>query len=211
MQSVEIKSLSDFEASVDDINQSALCRGVSKSVYELLPSLFRHKVTTDIDVREQNMMWLFKAHAKGYLTNYPESELEWLAIAQHHGLPTRLLDWTLSFFAVSNQKGDDGAVYIYDIKEFKKEAEINLKSLSEIAAFFPPHATKRVTAQSGMFTVHPTSMKKLDKDEITKIIIPKILKRKILWKLYKYGIHPASLFPGLDGIAEYIKFQNHYT
>ena len=164
MQIIEIKSFSEFESEVDKINQSALCRGVPKSEYGLIPFLFRHKVKTDIDVREENMMWLFKSHAKGYLANYPESDLEWLTIAQHHGLPTRLLDWTLSplvaiFFAVLKHKNYDGAVYVYDIKRFKEESEICLKSLDEIVAFFPPHATKRVTAQSGMFTVYPSPSK----------------------------------------------------
>ncbi len=215
MQIIEIKSFSEFESKVDKISQSTLCRGVPNSEFELIPFLFRNKHQNEFDLIEKNMMWIFKSHAKAYLANYPDSELEWLTIAQHHGLPTRLLDWTLSpivalYFAVSKHKDYDGVVYVYDIKKFKKESEIDLKSLSEIVAIFPPHATNRVAAQSGAFTIHPTNIQKLDKDEIQKIIIPKKEKRNILWKLYKYGIHPASLFPGLDGITGYIKFQNYY-
>jgi hypothetical protein len=215
MKEITINTFYEFQDELEGMSRSGLCRGVEDSSFDLTPSLFRPPTPRNADLDESNMMWVFKTHAKAHLQLIPESDLEWLAIARHHGLPTRLLDWSLSplvatFFSVSKSPDTDGAVYIYDILLFSKVEGINIKELDDIIAFFPSHATKRVTAQSGMFTVHPTSKKTLVNDTIKKIIIPKDLKKSFLDKLLKFGIHEATLFPDLDGLTKYIKYLNEF-
>ena len=89
---ISINTFYEFQDAFDGISRSALCRGMEDSSFSLTPSLFRHSLQYSFDVHEDNMMWVFKTHAKAHLQLIPESDLEWLTIARHHGLPTRLLD-----------------------------------------------------------------------------------------------------------------------
>jgi len=70
-------------------------RGLERSDYELIPKIGREThVNPDGYYNEKRIFDRFINQARPYLSSEPKNLWEWLVFAQHHGLPTRLLDWT---------------------------------------------------------------------------------------------------------------------
>jgi hypothetical protein len=190
-------------------------RGVFDSSFELVPKVgrkdykWRHKTIVDA---EKFMLSLFKQRAIPFLDFSPRNDWEWLALAQHHGLPTRLLDWSrnplvAAFFAVQNETNTDSAIYVLKSKKYPISSQDETKSpfkYKEERKFIPAHITDRIIAQSGIFTVHPDPTIPITGKEVDKIIIKNSFRKDLKEILFKYDIHTASLFPGMDGLSEHI-------
>ena len=105
-------------------------RGQGKYNWKLQPSIYRKDRGFEY---EQNTNFRFMRRAPSRYPNTPKEDelISWLFLMQHHGLPTRLLDWTESplfgcYFAVENEKfGDeDGALFAlspYILNQQQKE------------------------------------------------------------------------------------------
>jgi hypothetical protein len=214
MNDIEIKSFADFHAAVQKhAKLPFIYRGVHSTTHDLIPKLGRCGIKPEkINAEEQIILRLFKEQAVPYLNFVPQSDWDWLALAQHHGLPTRLLDWTrnplvAAYFAVEHKSDGDSLVYAYPNDKFI----ITTKSpdpfkRSEVGKFIPRHITSRITAQAGLFTIHPKPLEPLVSSQIERLIIKREIRRNLKHVLYRYGIHRAILFPGLDGLAEHIKW-----
>jgi hypothetical protein len=72
-------------------------RGESRCDCRLLPGLYRSNVTA-LGYDEDSMFNTFRALGSG-LVRRQQSDWEWYFLAQHHGLKTRLLDWTHNLLA----------------------------------------------------------------------------------------------------------------
>ncbi|MBI5443467.1 MAG: FRG domain-containing protein [Deltaproteobacteria bacterium] len=224
-------------------------RGVSDARYRLRTSLMRlHGSLPQI---EYHLLRNFKKYAQ---LGGPEalSDWRWLTLAQHHGLPTRLLDWTYSpfiamHFATSRmEKFDrDGAIWHVDfvrahrflpqrLQELLAETQANaftidmlekivptLKDFDKasrngfVMFFEPPSIDARIVNQFALFSIMPSATATLA-DWLTghpelfrRIIIPKELKWEIRDKLDQANITERMLFPGLDGLALWLK--RHYS
>jgi hypothetical protein len=176
-----------------------------------------------------------------------DSVWNWLSLAKHHGLPTRLLDWSYSpfvamHFATANLKefDHDGAIWCVDyqktnellaapLRELLKVENANIfttemingvaTSLESFDAlggdsvlfFEPPSLDERIVNQFALFSL-PSSAK-LSLEELLnrreslyrRIIIPADLKWEVRDKLDQANITERVLFPGLDGLSQWLK------
>ncbi len=141
-------------------------RGQSKVEWDLRPAIARDGRKA---ASEQKYFDQWKAVAVSMLPKEPSNDWEWLAVAQHHGLATRLLDWTFhilaaAFFAACAYEyhAEDGVVYALfeDALEKKRRRRRRLKPENDpfkspgIRIVHPPLITARVGAQAGLFTIH---------------------------------------------------------
>lgn len=99
-------------------------RGVSAAHFSLTNSLTR--LGKPYPGMEGNLLKQFKKYAHKHIVER-DTEWHWLSIAQHHGLPTRLLDWTYSPFVALHfatedlsQYDEDGAVWKINYSDVHK-------------------------------------------------------------------------------------------
>ena len=192
-------------------------RGVKSVKYDLVPKIGRISPPSPDEDRgenEQEIIRTWKERSLPYLTSVPQTDWDWLALGQHHSLPTRLLDWTSNplvacYFAVEEESNTDSLIYAYETRWF-----ISVKDnpdpfdYKKVGKFIPRHITARITAQSGLFTIHPNPYVPFTSDKIDRIIIPNDIRFTLKKTLNRYGINRVSLFPGLDGLARHIQWEN---
>ena len=189
-------------------------RGVPSASYDLIPSIGRPSVRAvyDRDL-EETIFRKFRQAAVPFVGQRPDNLCTWLAVARHHGLPTRLLDWSFSplvaaFFATHERSpNNDGfAIYAYETDFYKSEhiAPDNPFDLtSDVQEIFADHYSERLAAQRGFFTIHRQPDAPFRHETLIKYSFPECMREEALNRLDFYGINQASLFPGLDGIARY--------
>jgi FRG domain-containing protein len=191
-------------------------RGVPSESFDLIPSIGRKSSRPRYSsFWEQEIFDRFKQQAIPHLVQLPPNELTWLALARHHGLPTRLLDWTLSpliaaYFAVSGARSgkttpDNCAIYAYRSIGLDREENIRnpFSMRKKYVEVHVAHYSPRLAAQKGFFTAHRNPSKPFRPKTLHKLIIPGTLCEEFQDNLDFFGINSATLFPDLDGVAEY--------
>ena len=144
---LEIIAEQKLDSRIDRFRSSFLYRGLPNSSYELITGLQRNCKNKKVDV-EKSMLRNFAKYAVIDDLQLGESVWRQLIIGQHHGLPTRLLDWTYSpliglHFATSgedltNMDQHDCVLWKIDIEELNSllPQEYSSKLVAEDAFFF---------------------------------------------------------------------------
>jgi hypothetical protein len=199
LKEYKIASFANFHKVLEDVEKQlsralygqVLYRGQAKAEWDLKPGIGRHLKTYKAHALDKEKLLLdewrmvqdFRRQAGAYLGQMPDEGWEAWVLAQHHGIPTRLLDWTHSplaalYFAVErpskDNDNDDSAVWLLymptrfipppDVhvpKEWKNKvdpsdtARPHPLDVEEVRGYMPGHEVPRVWAQLGVFTVHP--------------------------------------------------------
>ena len=113
-------------------------RGMGRVDHSLTSSLIRLAVGADVRRLEMALLRNFRKYAVSDGAVRADSIWDWLALGQHRGLPTRLLDWTYSplvalHFAteVPEDMDTDGVVWCVNFVEANKRLPLKLKRIMQ--------------------------------------------------------------------------------
>lgn len=222
----------DVCEAIDRIDSDVIYfRGQSDPEWKLLPGLARYPAANRLAL-EEIAYFDFRTRAGDLV---PETASGWsvLFAMQHHGLPTRLLDWTDTFsvalyFALKGAKGDC-AVWLLNPFALNEES-LGYQSIprpnelggtyedffidrtssmsGSVAAVAPLRHNPRVSRQRAAFTLHgdlESPMEELCPAAVERVVVSAAARPGAVRFLQMAGVSEFNLFPDLDGLARELR------
>ena len=210
----EIKNLSDLFHIFEDQTSGRIMyfRGQVRD-WPLRPSLARERVTEQERAKESEC---FERLAEILPT---VNDWERATIAQHYGVPTRLLDWSENplvglYFAIedNNCDNEDGVIWVFEDKTAVAGDVASLHGGSSLRRLTHPRPYRawkdlqftipRATAQRGSLTSQPDLLIAFDEQKfdpntqsLKKFIVPKRSRIQLRNQLNIFGVTEQRLFP----------------
>jgi hypothetical protein len=192
--------------------------------FPLLPKIARADPCKATEEMEREMLAEFRRRSTLFIRPEQVSdEWELMVYAQHHGMATRLLDWTTNpmaalWFACSETPDSDGYVFLLNAESLLLDRAKRSSPFSEgkTRVFKPNLNNDRIVAQSGWFTLHsysrtagryvPIESNPDVHRHMVRVAVRARAKKKILKKLDVFGINQHSLFPDVVGICRHVNW-----
>ena len=251
---IELLATCEYEEKIKRSRSNYLYRGLSSVDYHLITSLERN-CKGESGKLEHALLRNFAKYALANHALTDNSVWAQLTIGQHHGLPTRMLDWTYSplmalHFSVSESSfkcfsDHDSVIWAIHVPEMNELLpEKYREALNKEGAFFftidmlnsvttnlndydsdmktkkamvllePPSIDQRIINQYSYFSIIPQGLGNIEEflgqntKKTKKYIIDKNVRWEIRDLLDTLNINERIVYPGLDGVAAWLK--RHY-
>ncbi|WP_439472784.1 FRG domain-containing protein [Brevundimonas sp.] len=191
----------------------------------ILPKIGRSGYNFDY-ARERALFEAFERAARPYLKS-EMSAFELLALAQHHGAPTRLVDWSTSplvaaWFAVSSfPETTDAQIYALDVVrpdilvldtktgETRDGTTVKgpLSPRSGVYLIETAQVSNRITTQRGIFTLHGEPLTPFVVPSAETFEIPCALRAGFQSRLMDVGVDASHIYPDIDGLCRSLDYR----
>jgi hypothetical protein len=200
-----------------------LFRGVTDEARDLTPKVGRPrekssrsgKVTPYSLRDEQAVLQAFRQHARPFFQG-DHTPIEWMAIAQHFGVPTRLLDWSDSllaaaWFAVQEPRtaGCNGAIWVTRAQlPLDPDYSDDPFDLDAIHVYRPPHISPRMASQGSVLMLCPTPTNSVQPTPLHKIVIDGRQRFHLRKRLDACGVNERTIYADLAGVGQHLAWRH---
>jgi hypothetical protein len=235
MKKIETITISGIEDFIQEMvptlgfQRIPVYRGHANVDWKILPSLFREEVaSTEFKSwaeLEAAFMISLKQRGSGEIGFKPDSELEWMSVGQHAGLPTRFSAWSenalaaLYFATEETAANEDGAVWRILPGEASFTISHDYEQVPEEARLYrPQNTTPAMLNQKTCYLSHPLPQEDASAESfeelfelgserlsLAKLIIPAEEKSHLRRRLATMGVDSRTLFPGMTGLCQQIR------
>lgn len=232
----QVETLSQFVDLVSELNgntvKGAIYRGQSDYRFGLTSTLLRalsRKKSPATVTSARNGIMIFRTERHLYDNVKSLNMWDELTLAQHYGLPTRLLDWTLDplvglYFALESidqeEATTDACVYMLPAEsdihwatsnelEGDVFSDVKIKGVdSHSFILFPDYLNTRLRNQSGVFTVSSKLEFEFPKSDLHNIVIPSASIRRMKRQLMQFGVTRKKIYMDVESLCAEIKYTN---